>query len=88
MRIFAAASGSAGGDWLDESNLVTACWPCNARKADFSLEQLGWVLLEVDPGSGWHGLTPRYRDLWRAAGEPRPTYHKGWIAALVTPLVD
>ena len=21
-------------------------------------------------------------------GEPRPTYHKGWIAALVTPLVD
>jgi hypothetical protein len=33
--------GSAGGDWLDESNLVTACWPCNGRKAEFTIERLG-----------------------------------------------
>jgi 5-methylcytosine-specific restriction endonuclease McrA len=25
--------GAAGGEWLAESNLVTACWPCNVRKA-------------------------------------------------------
>jgi 5-methylcytosine-specific restriction endonuclease McrA len=77
--------GSAGGDWTDEANLVTACWPCNGRKADFTLEQLGWVLLDVDTDSKWNGLTSRYQDLWRAAGQPKPAYHKGWIAALTTP---
>jgi hypothetical protein len=74
--------GSAGGEWLDDANLVTACWPCNARKSDFTLEQLGWQVLEVDPGATWDGLTYRYLDLWQAAGEPRPEHHKGWIAAL------
>jgi hypothetical protein len=75
--------GSTGGDWLDDGNLVTACWPCNARKADFTLDQLRWQLLERDPNSRWDGLTSRYRDLWQVAGEPRPDYHKSWIAALV-----
>jgi hypothetical protein len=77
--------GSAGGDWLDDDNLVTACWPCNGRKADFTLDQLRWQLIERDPNSRWDGLTSRYRDLWQAAGEPRPDYHKSWIAALAPP---
>lgn len=74
--------GSAGGDWLDKENLVTACWPCNGRKADFTLEQLGWRLLELDADADWDGLTSRYVDFWRAAGEPKPSYHRTWIAAL------
>ena len=39
--------GALGGAWLEESNLVTACWPCNARKGDLTLEQLGWPLRTV-----------------------------------------
>lgn len=74
--------GSTGGDWLDEGNLVTSCWPCNGRKADFTLGQLGWTVLDVDRDSRRDGLTSRYANLWRTAGEPRPTYHKSWIAAL------
>ena len=39
-----------GGSWNERSNLVTACWPCNSGKADFTLEELGWSLLdEADP---------------------------------------
>lgn len=26
--------GAWGGDWNDDENLVTACWPCNGSKAD------------------------------------------------------
>ena len=74
--------GSTGGDWLSEENLVTACWPCNVRKADLTLEQLGWQLREVDAGSRWDGLTSRYAGLWEAAGRPRPTFHRAWIRAL------
>jgi 5-methylcytosine-specific restriction endonuclease McrA len=36
--------GALGGEWLAQSNLVTACWPCNTRKADLTLEQLRWQL--------------------------------------------
>jgi hypothetical protein len=75
--------GSAGGSWTDLGNLVTSCWPCNRRKADFTLEQLGWEVLVVDPAVRWDGLTSGYARLWEAAGEPKPTYHKSWIAALV-----
>lgn len=73
--------GSSGGDWLDPENLVTACWPCNGRKADFTLGQLGWSVLEI-PRTEWDGLTTRYPDLWRAAGEPRANYHRVWMGAL------
>jgi HNH endonuclease len=75
--------GSTGGDWFDRENLVTACWPCNGRKADFTLDQLGWRLLPIDKESTWDGLTMRYPDLWQIAGEPKPSYHRGWIAVLV-----
>jgi hypothetical protein len=73
--------GSSGGDWLDPDNLVTACWPCNGRKADFTLEQLGWSVREV-PKTDWDGLTTRYPGLWRAAGEPKASYNRAWMAAL------
>jgi 5-methylcytosine-specific restriction endonuclease McrA len=36
-----------GGASSDQSNLVTACWPCNSGKADFTLDELGWQLLGV-----------------------------------------
>src|SRR5207342_3041245 len=28
-----------GGSWNERTNLVTACWPCNSGKADFTLEE-------------------------------------------------
>lgn len=73
--------GSLGGDWLEESNLVTACWPCNARKGDLTLEQLGWPLREVAESS-WDGLSSFYRDLWKIAGEPTDEGHPQWLQAL------
>jgi 5-methylcytosine-specific restriction endonuclease McrA len=74
--------GSAGGDWADPENLVTACWPCNGRKADFTLEQLGWEVRVIREREDWDGLTSSYPSLWRVAGEPKPSYHGAWIAAL------
>ena len=74
--------GSLGGDWARLDNLVTACWPCNGRKADFSLEQLGWQIRAVPQGEEWDGLTSTYADLWRAAGLPKPAYHRAWMKAL------
>jgi hypothetical protein len=35
-------AGTRGGDWSDPANLVTACWACNARKSNLTLDQLGW----------------------------------------------
>lgn len=70
--------GSLGGDWR---NLVTSCWPCNSRKADFTLEQLGWSLRPV-PEIGWDGLVGLYRELWRVAGQPKLRFHADWMAAL------
>jgi hypothetical protein len=35
-------------------NLVTACNPCNAIRADFTLEQLGWQLMPI-ADSAWDG---------------------------------
>ncbi len=74
--------GSRGGSWSDPDNLVTACWPCNSRKADFSLDQLGWDLRPIDEADNWDGLTCYYRRLWEAAGEPKPTLHRPWMHAL------
>ena len=53
-----------GGSWNERSNLVTACWPCTSGKADFTLEELGWSLLdEADVRSDWDGLTGLYQTL-------------------------
>jgi HNH endonuclease len=72
--------GSIGGDWMVETNLVTACWPCNSRKGDLSLEQLGWQLLPV-PSEGWDGLIRYWRAMWRKAGKPSPSKHSAWLRA-------
>jgi 5-methylcytosine-specific restriction endonuclease McrA len=57
--------GSSGGAWRDLGNLVTACWPCNGRKADFTLEQLRWGIRDVPIDEDWDGLTGRYPALWK-----------------------
>jgi hypothetical protein len=72
--------GTAGGDWSDETNLVTACWPCNAAKADLSLEQIGWRVRPIS-SDDWDGLISLYPGLWRTAGQPKPALHKSWINA-------
>jgi hypothetical protein len=58
--------GSSTGNWRDPRNLVTACWPRNSRKADFTLAQLGWRLIDP-PDLRWDGLVRFYRGLWLAA---------------------
>ncbi len=73
--------GSRGGEWLTLDNLVTACNPCNAIKANFELEQLGWELQPI-PDWDWGGLTRFYPALWEAAGQPAAEYHRGWMADL------
>ena len=73
--------GSQGGPWLEESNLVTACWPCNASKGDLTIEQLDWQLRSVDESS-WDGLSGLYRDLWQIAGKPTNEGHPQWLRAL------
>jgi hypothetical protein len=73
--------GATSGEWRSEANLVTACWPCNGRKADFTLEQLRWRVIDP-PSPRWDGLVPYYAPLWQIAGRPKPTYHLAWIRAL------
>src|SRR6266851_7824514 len=70
--------GAWGGDWSDPSNLVTACWPCNARKGDLNLHQLGWPKLPISE-QDWDGLTGQYSALWERAGKPKPVLHLSWM---------
>jgi 5-methylcytosine-specific restriction endonuclease McrA len=72
-------AGTMGGDWLDPTNLTTACWPCQQIKGNISLERLGWKLREIDTKSGWDGLISRYEEFWRAGGSPEPEVHRSWI---------
>jgi 5-methylcytosine-specific restriction endonuclease McrA len=75
--------GGRGGSWSDGANLVTACWPCNSGKGDFTLEEIDWELLtEEEVRSEWTGLTADYPALWRAAGDPDAAYHRRWLRAL------
>jgi 5-methylcytosine-specific restriction endonuclease McrA len=74
--------GAWGGSWSELSNLRTACWPCNGRKADLTLAQLGWNELPISE-SDWDGLASLYPRLWEAAGHPNPRHHQPWIRALL-----
>lgn len=75
--------GARGGSWIDPANLVTACWPCNSGKADFTLEEVGWDLLsEGEAQSDWDGLTRSYHKLWLVAGQPDPRHHERWLRFL------
>ncbi len=60
-----------GGHGFDRENLATSCWPCNARKADFTLERLDWELRTVFRDPDWDGLTSYYPPLWQEAGRPK-----------------
>jgi 5-methylcytosine-specific restriction endonuclease McrA len=66
-----------GTDDLD--NLVTACWPCNARKGDFTLQEFG---REPRPpaATDWDGLSSHFPALWAAAGQPAAM--RPWVSAL------
>jgi len=72
---------AAWGGTRDEDNLVTACWPCNAIKADFTLEQLGWAVQDP-PETDWDGLVTFYPTLWEIAGRPNAKYHRNWMFVL------
>jgi 5-methylcytosine-specific restriction endonuclease McrA len=79
--------GGRGGSWLDEHNLVTACWPCNTGKADLRLEEVGWALLgEADVQSEWDGLTGATDALWERAG--RLDIYRDWRRALLAERPD
>lgn len=82
-----------GGPSLSEDNLVTACYPHNAQKGEFSLDQLGWQLQPVQT-TDWDGLVGYYPALWEEAqasaiAEQRSDrewlaevrYHHDWLAA-------
>jgi hypothetical protein len=73
--------GTLGGDWTAMDNLVTACNPCNAIKADFTLEQLGWRQRPITK-SDWAGLSEHYEALWKLAGRPDPNRHLSWFRDL------
>lgn len=80
------APGGRGGSWNDPDNLVATCWPCNTGKADLTLAELGWELLDVDAvRSDWDGLTAAYPELWHLAGQPNPRYHRSWLRVLHAP---
>ena len=73
--------GGRGGGWLDEDNLVTACWPCNTGKADLTLSEVGWTLLsEEDVRSDWDGLTGATNALWERTSQP--DIYRDWRRAL------
>ena len=61
---------SHGGHPVDPDNLVTACWTCNRRKGDLSLDELGWSLVEPDDPT-WTGLADLFEPLWGAAERPK-----------------
>ena len=69
-----------GGDFSD-GNLVTACNPCNSRKADMRLEVLKWTCHPI-ADSQWDGLIRYYIPLWHLAGKPRERYHRSWMRGL------
>ncbi len=50
----------------EATNLRTTCAPCNTRKADFLLEEIGMTDRSDEIASGWDGLTGSYRQLWES----------------------
>ena len=74
-------AGSMGGDWRDETNLVTACWACQQAKGNSNLARLRWTLHEPERLADWDGLIETYPALWAVAGHPDPSIHAPWIRA-------
>ena len=49
----------------DASNLVTTSMLCNSRKANWTLEEMGWTLHPAAPDGQWDGLTGLFLQLVR-----------------------
>jgi len=66
---------SRGGDAHADSNLRTACWPCQTWKSNYLLEELGWCEHDslADDWTGLRELVPVLRGLARKTpSEPEP----------------
>lgn len=74
---------AGGGDHLEPSNLVCACWTCNRRKSDLTVAQLGWAVRPIPEDQEWDGLVGLYAPLWAAAGRPALSdYEREWMRAV------
>lgn len=70
-----------GGDSLEDGNIVTACWVCNAAKGNLPLDVLGWSL-RVPVDDAWHCLADLYALLWDALDRPElGRNEREWLAA-------
>lgn len=75
---------ATGGAGVDPNNLTCACWTCNRRKGDLSLDDLGWTLRDPEE-DGWRGLADIYVSLWEALGSPAlGDYDREWMRAVVS----
>jgi hypothetical protein len=79
---------SRGG--LDEqSNWVTTSQLMNAAKANWSLDQLGWRLLDPAPSDAWDGLTRWCLEFVHSREEVmRNDYVRKWVTAAQTCLAQ
>ena len=64
----------------DIENLVTCCYMCNTIKANWTLEELRWTLLEPSKDE-WDGLTGLFVKLIEATEINNP-YLKGWYSLI------
>lgn len=66
-------------------NLVACCGPCNVRKGDKTLEQLGWALLLTPKAPSHHLWLPAEvdapRDAWMPFLDPAAVPHQARSAA-------
>ena len=68
-----------------QSNWVTTSQPMNAAKANWTLDQLGWRLLDSAPSDEWDGLTRWCLEFVRTREElMRNDYVRKWVTAAQT----
>ena len=65
----------------DPETIVTACWPCNSGKSNYSIEQVGFKL-RPPSHSGWDGLSKIYPQLCKLLSIDSRRYHQDWLKAL------
>jgi len=64
----------------DIENLVTCCYMCNTIKANWTLEELRWTLLEPSKEE-WDGLAGLFVKLMEATEINNP-YLRGWYSLI------
>ena len=68
-----------------QSNWVTTSQPMNAAKANWTLDQLGWRLLDSAPSDEWDGLTRWCLEFVRTREElMKNDYVRKWVTAAQT----